>query len=248
MRAAVADTDTLQYRRHRPVYMAPPSATTGNVQQLMPRCQVPEDSGDVPDAITSIIVSNSYDGIRARERSEAVEKEAGDYASSVSSPASPVLDDVSHTRDDDEKQDETSGSDDENISPPSPSVAIGQRLPSTKERIGNQANLNWKGAVGIFANKLGRTVDKLVDGLARRRAARTGNGQYTHVVKPIVTGKRRIRKQKKRGVLGEILNDFGPGGDRKILRAIGRTAAVNAAVLVTTLTGGAGAGAAVKRA
>ncbi|KAL7510787.1 hypothetical protein ACHAXN_007677 [Cyclotella atomus] len=43
-----------------------------------------------------------------------------------------------------------------------------------------------------------------------------------------------------------ILDDFRPGkGDQKILRAIGRTASVNAAVLLTAATGGAAAAAGV---
>jgi hypothetical protein len=40
-----------------------------------------------------------------------------------------------------------------------------------------------------------------------------------------------------------ILNDFSPNGDQKILRAVGRTATVNAAVLLTAATGGVGASA-----
>lgn len=46
-------------------------------------------------------------------------------------------------------------------------------------------------------------------------------------------------------IMKAIIKDFSPEGDQKILRAIQRTVAVNAAVLATTLTGGvAGAGAA----
>ena len=40
-----------------------------------------------------------------------------------------------------------------------------------------------------------------------------------------------------------IVTDFSPDGDQKILRAIGRTATVNAAVLLTAATGGVGASA-----
>jgi len=40
-----------------------------------------------------------------------------------------------------------------------------------------------------------------------------------------------------------IVEDFSPNGDQKILRAVGRTATVNAAVLLTAATGGVGASA-----
>ena len=51
-------------------------------------------------------------------------------------------------------------------------------------------------------------------------------------------------KEEKTSILNEVLNDFdsSKGGDNKILRAIGRTALVNAVVTATTLTGGATAG------
>mmetsp|Transcript_31385 Transcript_31385/g.75851 ORF Transcript_31385/g.75851 Transcript_31385/m.75851 type:complete len:329 (-) Transcript_31385:126-1112(-) len=46
--------------------------------------------------------------------------------------------------------------------------------------------------------------------------------------------------EKQNSILQNIVEDFNPEkGDQKILRAVGRTAAVNAAVLVTALTGGA---------
>ena len=47
------------------------------------------------------------------------------------------------------------------------------------------------------------------------------------------------KKGNNNNVLQTIVDDFTGKGDRKILRAIGRTATVNAAVLVTAATGGA---------
>ncbi|CAJ1952300.1 unnamed protein product [Cylindrotheca closterium] len=50
---------------------------------------------------------------------------------------------------------------------------------------------------------------------------------------------RAVSKPKKELIAQEIAKDFSSNGDQKILRAIGRTAAVNAAILATALTGGA---------
>ena len=49
--------------------------------------------------------------------------------------------------------------------------------------------------------------------------------------------------KKRNSFVQSIVNDFSPNGDQKILRAVGRTATVNAAVLLTAATGGLGASA-----
>ncbi|KAL3935841.1 MAG: hypothetical protein SGBAC_008717 [Bacillariaceae sp.] len=64
------------------------------------------------------------------------------------------------------------------------------------------------------------------------------NSQTLIIAKPKKENKKKIEK-----VVQEIVKDFSSDGDQKILRSIGRTATVNAAILATTLTGGAaGAG------
>ena len=51
------------------------------------------------------------------------------------------------------------------------------------------------------------------------------------------------KMKKSNSFVQSIVNDFSPNGDQKILRAVGRTATVNAAVLLTAATGGLGASA-----
>lgn len=50
-----------------------------------------------------------------------------------------------------------------------------------------------------------------------------------------------MKKRNSSGFIQSIVDDFGSNGDQKILRAVGRTATVNAAVLLTAATGGVGA-------
>ena len=47
--------------------------------------------------------------------------------------------------------------------------------------------------------------------------------------------------KKRNSFVQKLVDDFGSNGDQKILRAVGRTATVNAAVLLTAATGGVGA-------
>jgi len=47
--------------------------------------------------------------------------------------------------------------------------------------------------------------------------------------------------KKRNSFVQSLVDDFGSNGDQKILRAVGRTATVNAAVLLTAATGGVGA-------
>lgn len=84
-------------------------------------------------------------------------------------------------------------------------------------------------AVDEFGHKFRRSLSKIIE-----------KGRTQAVFETTATSHADKQGHNHTMIVHEIAKDFTSGGDQKIIRAIGRTAAVNAAVLVTTLTGGAG--------
>lgn len=132
----------------------------------------------------------------------------------------------------------------------------------------DDANILSSNPVDNFGNKFRRTVLRIVEkrksrmkeeidrknreeekksvGSPTDQACQKPQGDDSQNSQTLVITKPKKENIKKiENVVQEIVKDFSPDGDQKILRSIGRTATVNAAILATTLTGGAvGAGAA----
>lgn len=96
-----------------------------------------------------------------------------------------------------------------------------------------------------FGDKFVRTVSKIVERgkhrmeLTKPRESRKSIGSNSvSCDKPHNTVSKTPHRTSDK-IVQEIVKDFAPNGDRKIMRAIQRTAYVNAAVLLSTVTGGA---------